>query len=146
MGLAFAEVDSKDLLVLNSWLATSMERTWLASNRRRSQRILVNIPVQVAAKNTFGTNISEDAKTISVSAHGALLQLSMDLTRGQTIMLRNAATNNALECSVDYLGATHEGLREVGVSFVLPNRTLWQIAFPPADWTPQHPCAKTHTG
>jgi hypothetical protein len=142
MGLAFADIDPQQLFVLDGWLATSTERTWLAANRRRSHRIMVNLPVQVAVKNERGNDISEDTTTISISAHGALLQLQMEVAKGQTLLLRNAVTNNALECSVDYLGSTRNGRREVGVSFVVPNQTLWQISFPPEDWSPQHPDAK----
>jgi hypothetical protein len=142
MGLTFTEIDTDQLHVLDTWLATHMERRWLAANRRRSQRVMVNLPVQVKAKNGAGVEISEETKTVSVSAHGALLRLQMSVSKGQTIVLRNPSTNDALECSVDYLGNMQDGRREVGVSFVEPNRTLWQIAFPPADWSPQHPEAK----
>jgi c-di-GMP-binding flagellar brake protein YcgR len=142
MGLTFTEIDPDHLRVLDGWLATSMERRWLAANRRRSQRVMVNLPVHVKAKNSAGLEVSEETKTVSISAHGALLRLEMSVTKGQTIVLRNPSTNDALECSVDYLGNTQDGRREVGVSFVEPNRTLWQIAFPPADWSPQHPEAK----
>lgn len=142
MGLTFTEIDADQIHVLDTWLATSMERRWLASNRRRSQRVMVNLPVQVKAKNNAGLEVSEETKTVSVSAHGALLRLEMNVTKGQTIVLRNPSTNDSLECSVDYLGNMQDGRREVGVSFVEPNRTLWQIAFPPADWSPQHPEAK----
>jgi hypothetical protein len=142
MGLMFAAIEPEQLAILDGWLAISMERRWLSSNRRRSQRVMVNIPVHVAAKNHKGLDVVEETKTVSVSAHGALLRLEMTVTKGQTIVLRNPSTNDALECSVDYLGNTQDGRREVGVSFVQPNRTLWQIAFPPADWSPQHPHAK----
>lgn len=142
MGLAFTDIAPQERLILDGWLARFMERSWLASNRRRSHRIMVNIPVHVAAKDSSGSEISEETKTVSVSAHGALLHLAMDVVKGQTLLLRNTMTDNALECSVDYLGATRNGRREVGVSFLLPNQTLWQIAFPPEDWSPQHPYAK----
>ena len=142
MGLAFTGMAPEERLILDGWLTTSLERSWLAANRRRSHRIMVNIPVQVAAKNSGGSEISEDTKTISVSAHGALLYLAMDVAKGQTVLLTNAATSNTLECSVHYLGAKRNGRREVGLSFVAPNQTLWQISFPPEDWSPQHPDAK----
>jgi hypothetical protein len=142
MGLAFTAIDPTQLIVLDGWLATSMERRWLASNRRRSQRVMVSIPVHVSAKNTVGAQVVEQTKTVSVSPHGALLRLETTVIKGQTILLRDPSTNEALECSVVYLGNMQDGRREVGVSFVQPNRSLWRIAFPPADWSPQHPDAK----
>jgi len=29
------------------------------------------------------------------------------------------------------------------VEFLLPNPTFWHVAFPPKDWTPRHPDAKS---
>jgi len=34
---------------------------------------------------------------------------------------------------------------KVGVEFLLPNPTFWHVAFPPRDWTPRHPDAKSRT-
>jgi len=31
----------------------------------------------------------------------------------------------------------------VGVDFMLPNPMFWHVAFPPRDWTPRHPDAKS---
>jgi c-di-GMP-binding flagellar brake protein YcgR len=143
MGLRFTAIDPTQQIVLDGWLATSMERKWLASSRRRSQRVMVSIPVQVKAKNAAGMDLSEDTKTVSVSAHGALLRIEMAVSKGQTVILRNPANGDALECSVVFIGSMAEGRREVGVSFIQPNKTLWRIAFPPADWSPQHPDAKS---
>jgi hypothetical protein len=142
MGLAFTAIEPAHIAVLNGWLATSMERRWLASSRRRSQRVMVSIRVHVAAKNDVGAEIVEETKTVSVSPHGALVRLAMAVTKGQIIVLRDPSTGEALECSVVYLGNMQESRREVGISFVQPNRSLWRIAFPPADWSPQHPDAK----
>jgi hypothetical protein len=141
MGLGFAALDPRDNLLLEEWLESCVERHWLASNRRKSQRVVVNLPVRVIAKNGVGTEISEDTTTVSVSAHGALLQLEMKVVKGQKIVLQNPNTSDALECSIDYLGGSEEGRREVGVSFLLHNRTLWQISFP-MEFAPRHTRSK----
>jgi PilZ domain len=145
MGLKFTAVDPKQLLVLDGWLAASMEARWLTSNRRRSHRVMVSIPVHVTAKNSAGIEILEETKTISINAHGALLGLQMEVTKGQTIVLHDPSTQKALECAVLYLGSTQDGLREVGVSFIRPNQTLWKVSFPPEGWSPQHPDARRAT-
>jgi hypothetical protein len=143
MGLTFGHVSDDDGKVLDGWLAVASERVWLATNRRRGQRVVVSIPVQVEAKDRWGQEHREETKTISVNAHGALLALDMELIKGQTITLRDLSSQDALECAVAYLGASEQGRREVGVSFVQPNKCLWRIAFPPADWSLQDPYAKT---
>src|SRR5216683_3186564 len=45
MGLVFTAIDAERLRTLETWLAESRETSWLAANRRRSQRVLVTIPV-----------------------------------------------------------------------------------------------------
>jgi hypothetical protein len=104
---------------------------------------MVSIPVQVASKNAVGAEVIEQTKTVSVSPHGALLRLEASVMKGQTVVLRDPSTGEAAECSVVYLGNMQDGRREVGISFVQPNRSLWRITFPPADWSPQHPDAKS---
>lgn len=143
MGLGFTALEPLDSLLLEEWLESCVERHWLAANRRKSQRVVVNLPVRVIAKNSLGTEISEDTTTVSVSPHGALLQLEMKVRKGQQIVLQNPNTGDALECSIDYLGGSHDGRREVGVSFLLHNRTLWQISFP-VEFAPQHARTKTN--
>lgn len=59
----------------------------------------------------------------------------MALIKGQAITIRDSSSQEALECSVDYLVLPSRARREVGVSFVQPNKTLWRIAFPAADWS-----------
>jgi hypothetical protein len=36
-----------------------------------------------------------------------------------------------------------QGKAEIGLEFTTPNSTFWRVAFPPEDWTPKHPEART---
>jgi hypothetical protein len=142
MGLTFTRVEPEQCVVLDQWLATSVENSWLSSIRRRSHRVLLNLPVQVAGTNRPGAEFVENTQTISVSADGALLLLSAEVAKGQILILSNLRTNATLECSIVYIGQMQEGHREVGVSFTLPNPTFWQVVFPPRGWSPRGPDAK----
>ena len=44
MGLMFTAVESERLESLDTWIAESRETSWLAANRRRSQRVLMRSP------------------------------------------------------------------------------------------------------
>lgn len=142
MGLSFTLVEPEQYQILDKWLAAYMETSWQASNRRRSQRVMLNVPVQVVGNNTVGTQFEEETETISVSAHGAVLLLSPVVTKGQLLTLTNLRTKAALECVVAYLGQNQGNRREVGISFTLPNRMFWQVVFPPWDWSSRHPDAR----
>jgi hypothetical protein len=142
MGLLFTSVGPADSEVLESWLGASLELSWLAANRRRGQRIALTIHVQVAGVNNLGTRFTEDTSTLTISPHGALVLLTTTLNKGQRITLSNLRTRAAVECAVVYVAQGKGKEREVGLSFALPNRAFWKVAFPPADWSPHHSDAK----
>src|SRR6266403_1633781 len=55
MGLVFTDIEPRQLGILETWLAESRETSWLAANRRRSQRVLMTIPVRVSGKTGAGS-------------------------------------------------------------------------------------------
>ena len=142
MGLTFTRVEPDQRIVLDQWLGASKETSWLSSIRRKTNRVVLNLPVQVSESNRPGAEFVENTQTISVSADGAVLLLSAEVAKGQVLILSNLRTDATLECSVVYLGQMQERRREVGVLFTLPNPTFWQVVFPPRDWSPRGPDAK----
>jgi hypothetical protein len=143
MGLMFTAIDAKPLRILATWLDESRETSWLAANRRRSQRVLVTVPVRVSGQNGVGLPFEEDTHTRAISAHGALILLSVQVYRGQRLNLSNVQTKAALECVVAHIDRRQSNQPQVGVEFALPNPMFWHVAFPPKDWTPRHPHAKS---
>src|SRR5437667_2433638 len=69
MGLMFTAIEPEQLRTLETWLAESRETSWLAANRRRSQRVLMTVPVRVSGKTGAGA-FEEEAHTRAISAHG----------------------------------------------------------------------------
>jgi PilZ domain len=141
MGLVFTAIESQQLPTLEAWLTESRETSWLAANRRRSQRVLMKIPVRVSGQNALGSPFEEETQTLAVSAHGALISVSTKVKKGQRLALLNVQTKAALECVVAHIRQGDP--LQVGVEFTLPNPTFWRVAFPPKDWTPRHPDAKS---
>src|SRR6267378_1406997 len=145
MGLVFSTIEPERLRTLETWLTESRETSWLAANRRRSQRVLMTIPVRVSGQMGAGLPFEEETQTKAISAHGALVLLSTQVYRGQRLTLSNVQTKAALECVVAHIARREGEHRQMGVEFVLPNPIFWHVAFPPRDWTPRHPDAKSHT-
>jgi hypothetical protein len=143
MGLMFTAVDPKHRGTLNTWIAESRETSWLAANRRRSQRVLMKIPVRVSSQAGAASFFEEDTYTLTISAHGALIVVAAPVYRGQRFTLSNPQTNAALECIVAHVDRVPGEQTRVGVEFLLPNQTFWRVTFPPKDWTPRHPDAKS---
>src|SRR6267378_2575900 len=144
MGLVFTAIEQEQRDTLATWLAESRETSWLAANRRRSQRVLMTIPVRVSGQNVLGSPFEEETHTRAISAHGALILVSTRVYRGQRLTLSNVQAKAALECVVAHIDRHQSDHPQVGVEFMLPNPMFWHVAFPPKDWTPRHPDAKPH--
>jgi hypothetical protein len=143
MGLMFTAVGPEQLRTLETWLAESRETSWLAANRRRSQRVLMTVPVRVSGQSGAGLPFEEETHTRAISAHGALVLVSKQVYRGQRLTLSNVQTKAALECVVAHIDRHQGDHPHVGVEFLLPNPMFWHVSFPPKDWTPRHPDAKS---
>src|SRR5216684_2849041 len=143
MGLVFTTIEPEHLQTLGTWLTESRETSWLAANRRRSQRVLMTIPVRFSGQMGDGLPFEEEAQTKAISAHGALILISTQVYRGQRLTLSNVQTKAALECVVAHIDRRQKNQPQVGVEFMLPNPMFWHVAFPPKDWTPRHPDAKS---
>src|SRR5713101_5371185 len=144
MGLVFTAVEPEHVRTLETWLTESRETSWLAANRRRSQRVLMTVPVRVSGKSAAGLPFEEETHTRAISAHGALILVSTQVWRGLRLNLSNVQTKAALECVVAHIDKRPSYRTQVGVEFTLPNPMFWHVAFPPKDWTPRHPDAKSH--
>jgi hypothetical protein len=143
MGLVFNTIEPEQLRTLEAWLAESRETSWLAANRRRSQRVLMKMPVRVSGQNVLRSPFEEETHTLAISAHGASILLSTQVYKGQRLSLSNVQTRAALECVIAHIGRREGGHIQVGVEFTLPNPMFWHVAFPPKDWTPRHPDTKS---
>lgn len=103
-------------------------------SRRRSQRLLLQVPVVVRAEATGG-KLEEATHTLVVNAHGALIALEASVQSGETLLLRNKATGEEQPCRVVYLGPPASRGLQVGMEFIKPAPQFWQISFPPQDWS-----------
>jgi hypothetical protein len=145
MGLMFTAIPPEQHETLESWIAESRETSWLAANRRRSQRVLMKLPVRVSAQAGGASLFEVETHTLAISAHGALIALAVPVYRGRRLTLSNVQTKATLECVVAHIDKFPGDQIQVGVEFMLPNPTFWHVAFPPKDWTPRHPDAKSRS-
>ncbi len=104
---------------------------------RRSQRVRIEIPLHVYAYAEDQEPIFGHAKTVDVSAHGALLATSLPVEVGQTLRLVHRRTKREIECHVLRFAKRYpDGGGEVGVEFSGMSPHYWAIASPPEDWGP----------
>ena len=104
------------------------------ANRRRSERVMLQIPVVVQAKTRDGKDVRENTQTVVVNAHGGLLKLKMEVKTGQPILLINERAKLQQGCHVVRVETSEAGNSAVAFEFDEPTPQFWPIVFPPADW------------
>ncbi len=109
-------------------------REEMNSTHRRSQRVLVDVPVIIRGELKDKNRFHEETFTLVVSAHGGLVFLAAKVEPGQRITLVNPETKGEQEGRVVYIGSPYAGMAQVGIGFTEPAPDFWPITCPPDDW------------
>ena len=104
------------------------------ANRRRSERVMLQIPVIVVAETRERVQVKEEAQTLVVNAHGGLLKVKMELLAGQPMLLVNSTNGLEQSCRVVRIEQTSQDYFAVAFEFDRPSPKFWPVVFPPADW------------
>jgi hypothetical protein len=104
-------------------------------NRRRSERVVLRVSIALSAMMPDGKRINIVAHTLVVNAHGGLLDVGMEMVRGQRIRLSNLKTEIVASGRVVRVEASEQGRFSVAFEFESPAPHFWPISFPPADWS-----------
>jgi hypothetical protein len=104
----------------------ALTRQPTAEERRRSQRVLVRMPViiHVAGKTLQGN-------THTVSAGGAMVIIPEGLSEGTKVTVENPATKLKVDAKVVRPPQMNQEGSLVPVEFATPSPTFWNIFFPP---------------
>lgn len=112
-------------------IAEQMSHT--ASERRRTDRVMIRIPIRVQSLNENGVPLSEDGQALVVSRGGALLQTRAPLSAGSTIVVTNTLSRHAERFRVVWSGAQQKsGCFDIGVEQMADHDNFWGVRFPPA--------------
>jgi hypothetical protein len=100
--------------------------------RRRSDRLLLTIPLRLEGVDARGREFKAEARTVILNRHGARIQLKHLLKAGLTVRLVNLINRRAADFRV--VGPTEpysEERGEYGVATLNPEINVWGIQFPP---------------
>jgi hypothetical protein len=103
----------------------------------------MQVAVRIRGNDAQGKKFEEEASTLAINAHGALVQLQARLTSGGKVFMQHKHTQEEQECHVVFLGPVRSEKAEIGLEFSVACPTFWRVAFPPEDWSPKHPEART---
>ena len=105
-----------------------------ARNRRRSERVLLQIPIVFEIPQPDSRGLRGDAYTLCVSAHGGLMEMGARVECGQQIILTNPGTDARQFCRVVRCERNSNGYYAVSFEFLSPAPSFWPLVFPPTDW------------
>jgi len=103
----------------------------------------MQVGIRVRGKDAQGKDFEEFTETRAINAHGALVLLNARVTSGSVVHVKHNKTEEEQECHVAFLGPVRNSKAEIGVEFSSPRPTFWRVAFPPEDWSPKNPEART---
>lgn len=106
----------------------------LQAAQRRSERILLDVPLIVRGELGDKRTFREDTFTVTLSAHGALVMLETRVAVGQKIVVMNPKNWDEREAKVAYFGQPHAGLAQVAFEFNRPAPEFWALDSPPSNW------------
>ncbi len=93
--------------------------------RRRSNHLVVHVPVLVFGDTTNEEPVFEETTTLEVNAHGGLLSLATSPKTGQRLWLTSRVNQQEQECHVVRLGPERQGKTEVAIEFTRPVPDFW---------------------
>lgn len=103
------------------------------SDRRRSQRILLVIPVEISWASREGVRVREHAETEVVNAQGGLLRLKTRIPAnvGEVEITRPQTHQKAKGRVISVSAPGPDRLVRVGVELAVPAQEFWGIRLPP---------------
>lgn len=106
-----------------------------AAERRRSQRVVIRIPVRLHF-NLGKKEETLEARTVIVNDHGALLICPRVFPVGTRLEVENLRNHQRQFCHVLRVPRITDLGFEVPIEFESPAPGFWGISFPPPGWEP----------
>jgi hypothetical protein len=99
--------------------------------KRRGERVMIRVPVELRAVAKDGKEFNEAAETAVVSRFGALLRTTVPLKPGSTLEVTHGFSKAVETFRVVWLAdKATEGLWDVGIEADHPREAFWGIRFP----------------
>jgi len=103
-------------------------------DRRRSERLLLDLPVLVEGQSDGHGHFQEETFTVLVNAHGAVIMLAATVVLGQMLVVVNSKTREQLEGRVVQRGHQYGGMTKIAIEFVRPAPEFWHVSSLPESW------------
>jgi PilZ domain-containing protein len=98
---------------------------------RRSDRISIELPIQVVGADAMGQQFIEPAHTLLISRHGALIVVKRRLVPEEEMTIVNTQLHNEADVRVIGHVQTRPDGEVYGVALLDSSKDLWHVEFPP---------------
>lgn len=115
---------------------TSVKASLHEVERRRSERLLITVPIRVEGVDRNGEKFSEETRTLIISRQGARIILKRMVSAGASVLITNLVVRRTGRFRI--VGPTQPPSGdggEWGVECQEANYDIWGIGFPPASLT-----------
>jgi hypothetical protein len=100
-------------------------------NQRRTDRVIIEMPVEVTGVDVTGVKFSEHGHTLTISRHGATIVLNRKLAPGLRVAICPITSKKESSALVMGQLGGQSGVHVYGIALLEPNMNLWGIQFPP---------------
>jgi hypothetical protein len=107
----------------------------LGDERRRSQRVMIRIPVTLEVM-VAGKKVTVHAGTASVNDHGAMLLCTKSFPVDTLLDMINDRTAQKQTCRITRTATENQQGYLIPIEFLDPAPGFWHISFPPPGWKP----------
>lgn len=105
--------------------------TMETNTTRRSDRVSLELPLQLSGTDSMGQGYIEEGRTLLLSRHGAKIVLNRKLSPNQELTVRCLSTNSSADARVvGQIGRGPHGYF-YGIEFLDADANPWKIEFPP---------------
>jgi len=95
------------------------------SDRRRTPRNEIEIPIFVYGHTPEGEPFYEETSTVAVNAHGGSISIRAAVQLGQRLLVTNKGNAREQACIVVRVNARADGGAEIGFSFTAATPSFW---------------------
>jgi hypothetical protein len=100
-------------------------------DRRRSSRRAFDANLRAYGRSPSEQPFYQEARTINVGIHGALVLIALPVENGQKLLLINEVTQEQQICRIVYTRSRNTEWVEVAVEFAAPHGEFWRC---PPEW------------
>ncbi|MGH9430519.1 MAG: hypothetical protein ACRD3T_03160 [Terriglobia bacterium] len=105
------------------------------SEKRRTTRLSIAVPVTVSGKDAVGEAFQEETNTLNIDRHGALLALHHQVSAGSELTIENHFLEISVTARVvafrDRISPADPDHVEIEL---VESKNVWGIQYPPKDW------------